>query len=276
MKVFGLLQFIIFYNKKMYHLYLKKKIKIILVIKIMLFLTYKNIKQFMKKITTSILLSLFIAFSFTACSSDSSNDETSAQNSNGDYWPTALDNNWVFTQNGKETNMKIIGIDETNGAKYYKFNQMAGTDASLGTQASAWIKKNNGDYYIKMGEINIDYNGYTGKMTGYEFIILKDYLDINQTWSGTYTNTTTYNIPNFPGIVTNVNYTGKILEKESALTVNGKTFKEVIKFSFTLNASISGQASSKTITNYWIAKNVGVIKMETNGAVSELKSYVIK
>jgi hypothetical protein len=227
----------------------------------------------MKQFTTSFLFSLFIAFSFIACS-DSSND-SNTENTNGDYWPTTLDNSWVFLQDGEETSMKIIGIDEIDGAKYYKFNQMAGATASLGGQTSVWIKKNNGDYYIKMGEMNIDFGGFTGKMTGYEFIILKDYLEINQTWNGMYTHTTSYNVPSFPNMVTTVNYTGKILEKGSVFTINNTTFKDVIKFSFTQTASISGQ-TSVTITNYWIAKNVGIIKMETSGYISELKSYIIK
>lgn len=230
----------------------------------------------MKNFTTSFLLPLLMAFSFVACTNDSSNDDSAAENSTGDYWPTTVDNNWVFTQNGEETTMKIIGTDEMAGAKYYKFNQMFGATASLDAQTSVWIKKNKGDYYIKIGEINIDYGTFTGKMTGYEFIILKDYLEVNQTWSGNFTNTTSYNVADFPSIVTTVNYTGKILEKGSVLVVSGTTYKDVIKFSFTQKASISGQASSETVTNYWIAKNVGVIKIETNGAVSELKSYVIK
>ncbi|MBW4361890.1 hypothetical protein [Flavobacterium taihuense] len=230
----------------------------------------------MKKFTTSFLLTFLITFSFIACTNNSSDDDSTTENSTGDYWPTTVDNNWVFTQNGEETNIKIIGIDEIDGAKYYKFDQMIGATSSIGAQGSVWLKKNNGDYYIKMGEINIDYAGYTGKMTGYQFIFFKDYLEVNQTWSGTYSNTTSYNIPNFPAMVTTVNYTGKILERGSTLMVNTINYKDVIKFSFTQKASITGQASSETVTNYWIAKNVGVIKMETNGAVCELKSYVIK
>lgn len=247
-----------------------------LVIKIMLFLISKNIKQFMKNFTTSFLLSLLIAFSFTACSDDSSNDDSSAENSTGDYWPTTVDNNWVFTQDGEETTMKIIGIDEMDGAKYYKFNQMAGAVSSIDAETSVWIKKNKGDYYIKMGEINVDLGIFTGKITGYEFLIFKDYLDVNQSWSGNYTHTTSYNIADYPSIVTKVNYTGIILEKGSTVTINGKDFKDVIKFKFTQSATAAGQASSVIVSNYWIAKNVGIIKIETNGVVSELKSYLIK
>jgi hypothetical protein len=228
----------------------------------------------MKKITTSFLLMLLVAFFFTACSSDSSNDDSDVQNSS--YWPTAVDNNWVFFQDGDEITMKIIGTDQIDGAKYYKFDQMIGATSSIGTQASVWIKKSNGDYYIKMGEINIDYSGYKGKMTGYEFIFFKDYLKVNETWSGTYTSSTSYNIPDFPAIVTTVNYTGKILERGSTLTVNGINYKDVIKFSFAQSAFISGQAASESITNYWIAKDIGVIKMDTNGSITELKSCVIK
>jgi hypothetical protein len=230
----------------------------------------------MKKFTTSFLLSLLIAFSFAACSDDSSDNGAVAGNSTADYWPTSVDNNWVYIQDGEETSMKIIGIDEISGAKYYKFNQMEGFGSSVAGQASIWVKKNKGDYYIKIGDIDIDVNGLKGKVTGYEFIILKDYLEVNQTWNGNYTHTASYNVADFPSIVTTVNYTGKILEKGSSLTVNGTTFKDVIKFSFTQSASVSGLANSVIITNYWVAKNVGIIKIDTAGSISELKSSVIK
>lgn len=228
----------------------------------------------MKKITTTLLLGLLVSFLFTACTNEPSDDSSDDQNST--YWPTKVDNNWVFASDGEETTMKIIGIDEIDGSKYYKFDQMIGGSSSIDAQSSVWIKKNNGDYYIKMGEINFDYSGYTGKMTGYQFVFFKDYLEVNQTWDGTYSNTTSYNIPDFPSIITTVNYSGKILERDSSLTVNGTTYKDVIKFSLTLNASIAGQASSETIVTYWIAKNVGIIKMDSNGHISELKSFVIK
>ncbi|WP_268846791.1 hypothetical protein [Flavobacterium aestivum] len=230
----------------------------------------------MKNFTTSFLLSLLATFFFTACSNDSSDDAPVAENSTGDYWPTTVDNNWVYAQNGEETSMKIIGIDEINGAKYYKFNQMAAFGSSIAGQASVWIKKNKGDYYIKIGDINIDVNGMKGKITGYEFILFKDYLEANQTWTGSYSTTTSYNIANFPSIVTNVNCTGKILEKNLTLTINGITYKDVIKFSLVQNPSISGQATSEIVTNYWIAKNVGLIKIDNAGSISELKSSVIK
>ena len=230
----------------------------------------------MKKITNFLLLSLFISFSFFSCSSDSSNDEVAGGISTGDYWPTTIGNSWVFTQEGEESTMEIIGSDEIGGAKYYKFDQMAGVGASLTGEVSSWIKKNQGDYYLKLGDINIDLQGFTGKVTGYEFLFFKDYLDVNQTWTGKYTHTTSYNIPNFPSIVTNVNYTGKILEKGVSVVLNGTTFKDVIKFKFTQVASITGQPTSEVISEYWIAKNIGLIKADNNGTFTELKSYIIK
>lgn len=229
----------------------------------------------MKKITAIILLILLNTLFFIGCTSDSSSDVPASQESTGDYWPTTIDNNWIYYQNDQEILIKIVSIDEINGSKYYKFNQMLGFESILDYQTSMWIKKEKGDYFLKIDDINIDYGGITGKISGYEMLLFKDYLDVNQTWEGSVKHTTSYDIPNFPAIITTINYTGKIIEKGSTITVKDKVYKDVIKFKLTQIASASGQITEVS-TYYWIAKNVGIIKTENNGSISELKSYTIK
>lgn len=229
----------------------------------------------MKNFKVILFLTLFVAFSFTSCSSDSSNGEENSGNSTGDYWPTAINNSWVYSANKKESTMKIIGIDEIDGNKYYKFDQLTGFGDLASGKASIWLKKNKGDYYIKIGDIEVNAGEFVGKVSGYEFLLFKDYLEVKGTWGGTYTHTIKYNIPNFPNITTKGTYAGEILEKDTSLTVNGLLFKDVIKFSFSQNASIDGGKETNVKTIYWIAKNVGIIKMDNDGALTELKSRVL-
>ena len=56
---------------------------------------------------------------------------------------------------------------------------------------------------MKVEDITIDLGGgMTGQQTGFEAIILKDNLSVGQTWNGSYSQTTTYNIPGVPPVAT--------------------------------------------------------------------------
>jgi hypothetical protein len=235
----------------------------------------------MKNLKITFALTLFVtALLFTSCQSDSdSENENPVENSTGDYWPTTVGNQWVLNQNGAESTMKIVSSEDLNGHKYYKFNQFAGASNDVSGTASVSIRKDKGDYYIKMDKVTFEQMGIKGEMTGYEFLLLKDYLEVNKTWTGTFSQTTTYNIPEVPVIKTTTNYTGTILEKGISLVVKGVTYKDVIKFKFLQKTTVSGlgeTSTSEVNTDYWVSKNVGVIKMTSGGIISELVTYAVK
>lgn len=243
-----------------------------------LFLIHQKQINTMKKLKSIALMTLFVSASlfFTSCESDSS-DENESSNSTGDYWPTAIGNQWILDQNGTETSMKIIASQKVNGDTYFKFDQFAGAGGGAEGTATAWIKKVNGDYYIKMDDVVYDYGEYTGKMTGYEFVFFKDYLEVNKTWTGNYSQETSFNIPNFPKVKTNVTYTGTILEKGASVTVKNVTYKDVVKFKFRLEAKVEGgDGVTASDVEYWIAKDIGVIKMTMGSTVSQLVTYTLK
>lgn len=220
-------------------------------------------------------MTLFVSASlFTSCSSDSENEEQNPETSQNDYWPTAVGNQWVLNQGGNETTMKILSAQNVNGETYFKFDKFITASSEVSGSASASIKKVQGDYYIKMDDINISANGFTGKISGYEFIFFKDYLDVNKTWTGSYTQVTTYT--GIPSITTNVEYTGTIIEKGATATVRNVTYKDVVKFTLTLETSMEGQSAGSTDAEYWVAKGVGVIKFSFNDTSSELVSYKLK
>ncbi|MBO9584529.1 MAG: hypothetical protein J7574_10265 [Flavobacterium sp.] len=219
------------------------------------------------------ILFVMTGFMLTSCSNDSSDEGVGE--STGDYWPSKVGNQWVFNQDGSESTVKIQSSSDKDGNTYYKFNQLFGATDGVSATAGASLKKVKGDYYIVMDELNYSSEGITGKMTGYEFILFKDYLDVNQTWTGSYSQETVFNIPNFPALKMNVNYTGTILEKGTSIKVKEVTYNNVIKFKLHLEASTQGQSSSSD-TFYWIAKDVGIVKLESSGTTSELVSYSLK
>lgn len=231
----------------------------------------------MKKLKSIALVALFMSTSlFISCSNDSDNsNEDTPEATTGDYWPTAVNNQWVLDQNGTQSTMKIISSEKINDDTYFKFNQLTGASSGIEGAASASIKKVKGDYYIKIDEVTYNAEGFTGKMTGYEYVFFKDYLEVNKTWTGSYSQETSFNIPNFPTVKMTVNYTGTILEKGATATIKAVTYKDVIKFKFHQDVKTDGQSSTAD-TEYWIAKDVGIIKMVSGSTVSELISYIKK
>lgn len=230
----------------------------------------------MKKLKSIALVALFMSTSlFVSCSSDTDNptNEETPEVSTGDYWPTAIGNQWVLNQGGSETTMKIISSEKINGETYFKFDKFFSANTDVTASATASLKKVQGDYFIKLDDIVSNANGISSKISGYEFVFFKDYLEVNKTWTGTYTQTTTIDYPGIPVIKMNVKYTGTILEKGITTSIKNVTYKDVIKFKLKLETSLEGQSAGSTEAEYLIAKGVGVIKFSFNDSSSELVSY---
>ncbi len=178
--------------------------------------------------------------------------------SSGDYWPRAINNEWFFEQTGtNDITYKMIGTDVFNGQTYYKFAPI-----SVGTASSdnTWLNKNGASYTFKYGDVTFDAGGLSGSITGFEVLFLKDDLAVNETWSGTFTQTTTYT--GIPPINQSTNYVGTILAKDVTETVDGETYNDVIKSKIVQTTSFSG-VSTVTTTEYWFAKDVGPIRIYT-------------
>jgi hypothetical protein len=225
----------------------------------------------MRKLKSTIVLTLFMSlFLLNSCSSNS--DEAPAA-STGDYWPTAIGNQWVLDQSGQSVTMKIISSDND----YFKFDQFSGVGDGVTGTGSVYLKKVKGDYSIKVDELKFNYaEGITGSSSGYEFIFFKDYLEVTKTWTGSFVQTTSFSLAGFPAIKSTVNYTGTILEKATSVVVNGVTYNDVIKFKFRQELKVEGQAATSSDAEYWLAKDIGVIKFVVGNTSSVLKSYVVK
>lgn len=230
-------------------------------------------------------LLLFAAFSFTSCDNESLDGaidpEAGGGNgggngggvSTGDYWPMAINNQWVFTANSlTQDPMKIISTQQVGGNTYYKFDTFFGmTTSGAGAQGTAMARKNSGNYYIRQEAFIPAQEGSPSiTVSPLEIIVLKDFLNVNQTWTQNLTQTTT--IQGLPPIQTAVNLQGKILEKDITMVVNGAEYTNVIKVELIQNTQ------GVTNTNYyWFSKNVGPIKyqniFEGFDVTNELDSY---
>ncbi|MFV8345561.1 hypothetical protein [Flavobacterium sp. ZB4P13] len=228
----------------------------------------------MKKITLLAFALLFSSLLITSCSSDDSISDDSNGVSSGDYWPLAINNQWIYNENGSVISpVKITGTDNFGGTAYYRVS----TDNAYNLQT--WAVKKGATYFLKTGDLNLTENGITIKMSSYELPMLKDNLAVNEQWNGSVTSKVSVtDASNFSSFDTTIKYLGVILEKDASITVNNKVYASVIKMSFRQEVNFQGQT---TITEsvYWYAKGVGPVKSinTINGSTVEstLVSYII-
>jgi len=238
--------------------------------------------KFIKFITVFFFASVLLTSCEIEPVDSSSLPENGGGTSTGDYWPTAINNQWVFKMDGVlQSPMKMISINTISSNTYYTFNEIAATGIGSTISGAQRLRKLNGDYYIKMESLSSPaqgpIQGFT--MTGYETIILKDYIPVGGTWTDKYSQTTTYTDPNFPVITLDFDIVATVMEKNSSITVAGRNYTDVIKIKYIQKVTMVGQTTVVT-SYYWYSKNVGPIKMtsEIGGqtTVQELDSYIVK
>jgi hypothetical protein len=249
----------------------------------------------------SAFIVLFSALAFTSCDTEPVDSELIGNNpenpnpnnpnnpnnpgnptnpgtSTGNYWPFAIGNEWVFVNGeGEESSTLISSTAVADGMSYYKVSSLfadAGTGDLTG-EATMLLRHNNGDYRVR---VSVEVPSTPGmpsiSVSPYEYSILKDYLDVGQTWSENVTQTTSYDMPGFPDIITNLAFQGTILEKDATVTVNGVTYPNVIKLKLVQNISMQGQNSSTT-SIIWFAKDVGPLFSAAEGLGAEFSSSLI-
>ncbi|MFL9843615.1 hypothetical protein [Flavobacterium rhizosphaerae] len=225
-------------------------------------------------------------------SSDVDDNDGDSGSSEGDYWPMAINNEWVFESTAQENvqPMKIIGTEVIGGKTYYRVDDyfsVAGTDeyTEFTGTTTVYLRKEGGSYYQRISVSVPDAEGMSTTVTPYEYICFKDNLEVNEGWTDTATQTSTYTMDggdfDFPAIEIDLNlsFQGVILEKGITLTVNGVTYQNVIKEKLIQTITMQGMSAGSITTYIWFAKDVGPIKSETNedsyDATVTLTSYTL-
>lgn len=194
-----------------------------------------------------------------------------------DYWPSVVNNTWTYNQNGTpQTPMKIISSEVVNGKTYYTFNNLFGQSTSAMANVTLKLRKNQGEYFIKASDFPFTAGGFTGQASGFEYLLFKDFVNVNDTWTTSFTQNFTFNNPSIPSTTSSTVVDGTMLEKNTSIVVNGVTFNNVIKFKVVQKVTLSGQVTTST-SFYWYAKGVGCVKSiissGTQDTTSELQTY---
>lgn len=201
-----------------------------------------------------------------------------------DYWPTEIGNEWnynnpTYPNSGSSTLYKVIGPETINGNLYYKFHPLGDQNPDYIVGGNLYVRKNNGDYYYKIGETLFHDAGVpTGSIGSYEFIILKDYLEVNNTWSGSYT----YDEIDLIGTNSysnNVTFTAQILAKNVTEVINNVTYNNIIKVKLS-NTFTNSLGTSNYALEFWFAKNIGIVKRvyinaNNNAFTNNITSYLL-
>lgn len=228
----------------------------------------------MKKFNFLALLTLvFSSLLITSCSSDDSSSDVSTEVASDSYWPLAINNQWVYNENGEPSTVKITGTDKFDGTTYYRIAEKNEYNLQM------WVAKKDNTYFLKTGALDITESDINIKMDSYELPVLKDNLANNGQWNGTATVKVTYKAGTESASADmTIKYLGVILDKDATVTVNNKVYTNVINMSLRQEVSIAGE-STITESLYWYAKGVGPIKsintVDGSTVESILVSYIV-
>lgn len=246
------------------------------------------------------MMVLFSAMIFVSCDTEpvdpvlSDNENPDNQNpgtnpgpdpgtTEGDYWPMAINNEWLFSDNGQMIEpMKITATENVEGNSYFKINQFfvdAGSSEFTGS-ATMLIRKNGGNYSVRISAHIPDQMGMSITVSPFEYIFLKDNLAAGESWEQTVTQTTSFEMPQspipLPPVVMTINITGEVLEKNVTAEVNGETYENVIKLRLTQVATAENFPETTTVSELWFAKDIGPIKSTVPGMTDQvLESYTL-
>ncbi|WP_136668016.1 hypothetical protein [Flavobacterium sp. H122] len=220
---------------------------------------------------TKLRLLIFAFFAFltlflTSCGGE---DEVNNGTSTGNYMPLAVNNKWSYVDQFDQTDdLLIINKENLNNKVYYQVDTEA-TSTELGYSIKIWFAKSGAKYFSRTV---IEMPAYNATVSPMEVIILRDDLNVNQTWSQNFK--LTVKISGYGSQSIPVSVTGKIIEKDISVNVKGVNYSNVIKSYVKIN--VDGQIAE---TNYWFSKDIGIVKNETteNGStiISELTNYIL-
>lgn len=220
----------------------------------------------------SVLSLVAIIVLLSSCQKDKSDDNPGGGSTQDTYQPLTKGSYWKYKQTGTfagENTIIVTGNKKTmDGIEYVLLEGNNGG----GTTGSAYYGVKGNNYYLRAAGVSPN--------SGAAFDLTQLYLNDKEaagfTWDfeGGQGNGFAAKIP------------GKIVERDLSMTVQGKTYKNVIHTQVNLKYDIFGvDVMSFMFYDYYVAKGVGIIKIVSEGdpdmapgvdAVSELVEYSIK
>lgn len=174
--------------------------------------------------------------------------------SSGDYFPMAVGNKWEYS-NLTELS-EIVSTQTIEGNLYYRMTGGIINAQDLTEDAEDYVRKENGNYYAKVN--------YPSLGQSVEMIILKDYLNVGQSWNESFEIV----LDDTPDEVTELTVTTtSTIEFKGSYTVNGVNYPDVIKVASEVSSELLyngepfGENEPPLLHEYWYAKDVGLIKL---------------
>ncbi len=182
----------------------------------------------------------------------------------GDYMPLTGQSNWTFVQNSINTHYTQVlpGSMLVNGLSYTVIG-IGDNSSNVQNDTVGIFRKSSGNYYDLF-----DYSEFTTGIAPVrvETIILKDNVAQGSTWDG----------PVVPlvvnGVTVNYHIKFTIMEKAVSATVGTFSFPDVIKVKGEL---YSGTTYLGMDTQWWYARNVGLVYQKDFSSEAVIKSYQI-
>ncbi|MVZ65685.1 hypothetical protein GQF61_07430 [Sphingobacterium sp. DK4209] len=214
------------------------------------------------------LLILFLSI-FASCSKSDDNslpDDNHGGPLSNSYWPLAVGNTWNLANidNSQEKSTYFLHKSiQHEGKTYYQFKPV-GTD--LEVEITDGIREDNGIFYELHGATSaMGVNTSPGVITS---------INLNLAVGAIWKEEVTLNITGLAsGTIKHTNE-GKILAKSASESINGKTYKDVIKAETkkTVRNSISGYTLT-IIYETWLSKGVGIIYEKSTYDANEVERF---
>ena len=232
--------------------------------------------QFFKTFILLAFISIFTYCDVEPVDTVLSNEITNPNNSNNpnnpnnpsaaDYFPRAINNTWNFKYNTTENvQIKLLSTETINGISFYKFNRFFSDDLFDFGDTSSYMARV-GDSYIYRSVSQSNQPGLPPTTVAMQYSLLKSNLNIGQTWNDN--QNITVNVMGLT-VTYQIQIQGKILEKGTSVTIGNTTYNDVIKTEIKMNMQ-----GVEIISNYWFAKNVGIIKaVEAEDLQTQVDSF---
>ena len=209
----------------------------------------------MKKINLIKGIILLVAsVALSSCSSDSSGESNGT--TSGNYFPMAVNNKWNYTNGTANTEVNLIGTTTFNNNTYYEMTD-TNTDSQINIQV--WMNKRGASYYQKSSVSTQTQGSTTIVIDGFEMKMLRDDLQVGETWNGSAKPKVTYSGSSGSGTTyANISYEGHVTARDVSVTLGGITYTNVIKTEMIITETVNSQ--TVTISGEsWFAKDIGLI-----------------
>lgn len=211
----------------------------------------------MKNYFYSSLIALLCVF--TSCSKSDDNGQEPGTGDggyvSGSYWPFALHNSWYLV-NADEAEKSDYLIHKTlthEGKTYFQFKPI-GTDADV--ELTDGFREDNGLFTALHGATSImGVNTSAGTIS-----YINTNLNVGEVWKDELTLT----ISGLASGTIKHSNEGKIIEKADQVTINGKTYRDVLKTELKTTITNSQTAYNlKATYEIWLAEGIGIIYEKT-------------